>query len=308
MSFTSIVKKEVSTLNIIETEQIAELSAIIYNIGNYQNSTIKITTENSSVARRVFSLFKNLYGVIAKITVRKGYNYNKNYIYILEITHKVEDILIDLGLYQNSFLTLPKLYIIDDEELKKAYIRGIFLAVGSLNDPKKSRYHLELLVENEEYASFVCNLLNHFYLNAKYLKRENKFMVYLKEAEKIGDFLRMIQAMNAVLYYEDIRIYRDQKNKTNRLNNCEQANVDKMIMAATNQIKDIELLKKEDVLELLDDKVKEVALYRIKYPEASLGELSEIISLETGVKITKSGVHHRLKKIQEIASKIKDKK
>ena len=133
-------------------------------------------------------------------------------------------------------------------------------------------------------------------------------MVYIKEAEKIGDLLRIIGATKAVLYYEDIRIYRDHKNMTNRLNNCEQANVDRIIETANFQIKDIEFLKEKDVYDLLGEKEKEAAIYRLKYPEASLIELSQIISLETGNKITKSGLYHRLNKIKNMADRVKNKK
>jgi DNA-binding protein WhiA len=187
----------------------------------------------------------------------------------------------------------------------RAYIKGLFLIIGSINDPKKSRYHLEFSVDNENYANFINDLLNKFTLNSKLIKRESKYMVYIKEAEKIGDFLRLISANNAVLYYEDIRIYRDHKNMTNRLNNCEQANIDKMIMAASNQIKDIKLIEKVGGLILLDEKEKIVATYRLKYPEASLQELSEIISIETGKKITKSGINHRMNKIEALATNIR---
>ena len=130
-------------------------------------------------------------------------------------------------------------------------------------------------------------------------------MIYIKEAEKIGDFLKLIQATEALFYYEDIRIYRDHKNMTNRLNNCEQANVDKMIETANKQVKDIELLIKNGILELMDEKIIQVANYRKMYPEVSLQELSEIITYETGKSITKSGVYHRLKKIEQLASKQK---
>lgn len=130
-------------------------------------------------------------------------------------------------------------------------------------------------------------------------------MVYIKEAEKIGDFLRIINASNAVMYYEDIRIYRDHKNMTNRLNNMEQANVDKMVNAASKQIKDIELIKSFGGLDLLDDKAKIVAQYRLKYPDVSLQELSEIISYETNSPISKSGINHRIKKIQNLADKLR---
>jgi len=302
MSFTSIVKNEVSKLELTKIESIALLSSIIKNSEKTEN-LIKITTENSSLSRQIFKLLKDLYGVIAKITVRRGYNYNKNYIYILEINHEVKDILNSLGLYDKQILDIPKNYILDDQDSMRAYIRGLFLISGSINDPKKSRYHLEFLVSSEEYACFIVDLLNKFYLNSKYIKRDNKYMVYIKEAEKIGDFLRIINATNALLYYEDIRIYRDHKNMTNRLNNCEQANVDKIVMAASKQVSDIEKIKNECGLDILDDKARVVAEYRLKYKEASLVELSEIISIETGKPITKSGIHHRMKKIQEIANR-----
>ena len=129
-------------------------------------------------------------------------------------------------------------------------------------------------------------------------------MIYVKEADKIGDFLRIINAKQALFYYEDIRIYRDHKNMTNRLNNCEQANVDKAIITANKQVKDIEKIMDVGGFDLLDEKTKEAAIYRLKYKEASLVELSEIISVETGNKITKSGLHHRFKKISELASRI----
>ena len=133
-------------------------------------------------------------------------------------------------------------------------------------------------------------------------------MIYVKEAEKIGDFLRMMHAINALFYYEDIRIYRDHKNMTNRLNNCEQANVDKIIETANNQLKDIELIESEGGLDLLSDKDQVAAIYRKKYREASLLELSEIISLETDSKITKSGLYHRFNRIKDLANKIRAKK
>ena len=164
------------------------------------------------------------------------------------------------------------------------------------------------MVDSLEYADFIKHKLNTYFLNSKVIKRDNKFMIYIKEAEKIGDFLRMINAISALLYFEDIRIYRDHKNMTNRLNNCEQANVDKIIETANNQVKDIELIESIGGLDLLDEKVKIVAIYRKKYKEASLTELSEIISMETGVPITKSGLHHRFRKIKELASKIRNKK
>ena len=302
MSFTSSVKDEIINLNTSRLESRACLSAIIHNIGNISKENIKVVTENSLLAKYIDTLLKDIYDITPKIVVRKGYNFNKNYLYIIEFSNKVRLVCEDLSLLDN----VPKEYLYDDFELLRSYLRGVFLAVGSINDPKKSRYHLEFLVDSKKYAYFIMDKLNSFYLNSKVLKRETKYMIYIKESEKISDFLRLIGASKAVMYYEDIRIYRDHVNMTNRLNNCEQANVEKTINAANEQIKQIELLKEKDVYDLLDDKVKEVAIYRLKYPDVSLTELSEIISMETGNKITKSGLHHRMHKIKEMASKVKN--
>ena len=304
MSFTSIVKNELSKLELNKLEAITFLSAVLKNTAIFENNSIKIITENSSVARQVFNLVKELYGIGPKITLRRGYNYKKNYIYILELKEKVDLIKEDLSLNNN----IPNGFIVDDDNLTRIYLRGVFISSGSVNDPKKSRYHLEIIVDTKEYADFINTKLNSYFLNSKVLKRENKYMIYIKEAEKIGDFLRMMNAISALLYFEDIRIYRDHKNMTNRLNNCEQANVDKIIETASNQVKDIELIESIGGMDLLDEKTKVAATYRMKYKEASLLELSEIISLETKTPITKSGLHHRFTKIKEFANKIRNNK
>ena len=302
MSFTGEVKNEISKQEFNEIGNISILSAILSNSFISKNS-IKITTENASVARYIYNLIKELYNINPKITVRKGYNYNKKLLYIIEILNNIEKILRDTGLQDSS---IPKSFVTADEELIRYYLKGVFLMSGSINDPKKSRYHLEFVVEDEEYASFITDLLNTYNLNAKYLKHENRYMAYVKEAEKIGDFLRILNATQALFYFEDIRIYRDHKNMTNRLNNCEQANMDKVIQSAQEEVKAIEKIESIGGLDLLEDKVKEVAIYRKKYPEVSLQELSEIISLETEHVITKSGLYHRMKKIKDMAKRIKD--
>ena len=161
------------------------------------------------------------------------------------------------------------------------------MGAGSISS-LKSKYHLEIIFQSEEKALKINNILNYYEINSKVLKRETKYMIYIKEAEKISDFLRIINAYNAVMYYEDIRIYRDHKNMTNRLNNCEQANMDKIFLTSSRQIKDIEKLKEYDIIDLLDDKIKEVIEYRLRYPEVSLQELSDIIiklaKLNTSIK------------------------
>ena len=307
MTFSSTVKEEVSRLDTTKPESISELSAIIRNSASIDKS-ILIHLENNFVARRIYKLIKSLYDVTPVITVRKKY-FSNGLSYILDVRNKTEEILNDLSIMDsnNNYLNIPKEYIVSDEETIRAYLRGLFVVSGSVNDPKTSRYHLEFVVDNNSYAQFIKSLLDNYNLNAKIIKRTKNYTVYIKEAEKISDFLRVIKAYNAVLYFEDIRIYRDHKNMTNRLNNCEQANVDKIFMTSSKQIKDIEKLKEYDMIDLLDERLQELIKYRLEYPESSLQELSDIISLETGVKITKSGLNHRFRKIKEIVSNLEKK-
>lgn len=308
MSFTTKIKEEISRIESPKSESIAELSGFLRSNGSYTEDTIDLISENATVVKRIYKLFKDLYDISCEIETRKGNNFSKNNLYLIMIDEKVNLILKDLSVLseEGEYLKVPKSYIVDSEEEKRAYLRGVFLAKGSINDPKTSRYHMEMIVDEKEEAYFIQSLLNEFYLNSKVLNREKGYMVYIKEAEKIGDFLRLIQASNAVLYYEDIRIYRDHKNMTNRLNNCEQANIDKIVGTATKQLEDIEYLKENLGVELLDDKTKEAMEYREKYPEASLVELSEIITYETGKTITKSGLNHRFRKIKELVNKMKE--
>lgn len=307
MTFSSTVKEEVSRLDTTKPESISELSAIIRNSASIDKS-ILIHLENNFVARRIYKLIKSLYDVTPVITVRKKY-FSNGLSYILDVRNKTEEILNDLSIIDsnNNYLNIPKEYIVSDEEAVRAYLRGLFVVSGSVNDPKTSRYHLEFVVDNNSYAQFIKSLLDNYNLNAKIIKRTKNYTVYIKEAEKISDFLRVIKAYSAVLYFEDIRIYRDHKNMTNRLNNCEQANVDKIFMTSSKQIKDIEKLKEYDMIDLLDERLQELIKYRLEYPESSLQELSDIISLETGVKITKSGLNHRFRKIKEIVSNLEKK-
>ena len=307
MSFATDIKNEVSRVETTKEELISELSSIVRNGATIDNDIV-IYTENNAVARRIFKLFKSTYDVVPVITVRKRY-FNNGLSYILTIKERNKEILDDLSIVKNGeYLEIPLEYIVSDDDLVRAYLRGLFLMTGSINDPKTSKYHLEFLLDGIKYANFISNLLNQNYLNSKVISREKKYMVYIKEAEKISDFLRIIKAYNAVMYYEDIRIYRDHKNMTNRLNNCEQANMDKIFLTASNQIHDIEKLKEYDIIDLVDEKITEAINYRLKYPEASLSELSEIISKDTGRVITKSGLNHRFRKIKEMIARIEKEK
>lgn len=305
MSYTVTVKEEISTIKSTKSELIAELSGYIRNNASFSLDKITMTTENKFTVDRITSTIKAIYNTNSKIEIVENLNFSKNDLYQITIENNIKIILSDLGIIDkdNNFLKTVPEYIVGANEEIRAYLRGVFSGTGSINDPKKSRYHLELLVTLPEEAVFVQKLLNLFDLNAKILNREKGYMIYIKEAEKISDFLKILRANKAVMYYEDVRVYRDQKNKTNRLNNCEQANINKVVGAASSQLRQIEIIKAHMALELLDDKTKEVVEYRQKYPEASLKELSEIISMETGKQLTKSGLNHRLRKIKELADK-----
>jgi DNA-binding protein WhiA len=305
ISFTINVKNEIASFDGVKDENMAMLSAILRYSGKLDND-ITITTENSKVARRIYTLLSDMYNVPVTID-DKNNNFNRNRLYVIKVTDKIDFILRDLGITDDNgnVIDVP-LYLIDSEENRRAYIKGIFLATGSVNDPKTSRYHLEFFVDKEKDANYINDLLNEYYLNSKVIQKDRKYMVYIKEAEKIGDFLRIIGANDAVMYYEDIRIYRDHKNMTNRLNNMEQANIEKIINTCNSQISDIELIFDKLGKDSLDDKTLEAATYRIKYPESSLQELSEIMTLEIGKPITKSGLNHRMRKIKEIANRLKN--
>jgi len=300
MSFTSNIKNEISSIEYGESEKMAELSAIL-NIGvKIYDDKFEIYTENISVARRIYLLIKEIYHV--EIDMDTGYNSLRgNKLVLLSVHDKIDLILSDLCIQKNNErIYVPDNYLVDEEHDKQAYLRGVFMICGSINDPKTSRYHLEFVISNEDTANYVNNLLNEFYFNSKVIKRDKNYMVYIKESEKISDFIKLLNARTSLFYYEDIRIYRDHKNMTNRLNNCEQANVDKMIQASSEQLELIRKLRETRDFDLLEQGIKDICIYKEKYPESSMAELAEIISTETERPITKSGINHRFRKIKEM--------
>ena len=307
ISFTSNIKNEIAFYTGTKNEEMATLSAIIRNNSKYDDKKIIVSTENSKVARRIYLLLSDIYNLNVSIT-DKDNAFNRNRLYLIQASGDIVFVLKDLQIVDDNFQYKKTIsdYMIENDDDRRAYLRGIFLSCGSINDPKTSRYHLEFFINNVDEAYFVNSLLNMYYLNSKVILKDKKYMVYIKEAEKIGDFLRIVGANNAVMYYEDIRIYRDHKNMTNRLNNMEQANIEKTINTALEQINDINLIMKVYGEDLLDEKTKEVCKYRIKYPESSLQELSEIMSRELNRNITKSGINHRFRKIKELAKRVKE--
>ena len=306
MSYTVEIKQEISSLPTTNSEMIAELSGFVRNNAYINNETLFLTTENEFTMERLQSFFQKLYEVDLNIEIKDNLNFNKKNLYLLSLNQKLPTILKDLGYYDenNNYLDTPPTYIVGANEEIRAYLRGGFLCTGSINNPETSRYHMELLISKPGEAVFIQKLLNIFDLNAKILNREKGYMIYIKEAEKISDYIKILGANKAVLFFENARIYREKKNQTNRLNNCEQANMDKVFLTAEKQLEQIKIIEEASGYTLLDERTKQAFDYRKKYPESSLKELSEIITLETGKPITKSGLNHRFRKIKELAERL----
>ena len=264
MSYTTNIKQEISTINSTKSEIIAELSGFVRNNGIVENNTLSLTTENEFTINRLKNFFKTIYEVELTVEIKDNLNFSKKNLYLLKLNTKTEFILKDLGYYNdnNEYLESPPTYIVGANEEIRAYLRGVFLCTGSINNPKTSRYHMELLISTSSEAVFTQKLLNLFDLNAKILNRNKGYMIYIKEAEKIADFIRILGASKAVLFFENAKIYREKKNQTNRLNNCEQANMDKVLQTATLQLSQIELIEKSSSLDLLDEKTKQARRFR----------------------------------------------
>lgn len=297
MTFTTRIKEEISkeSCNILEAEKI--LAAFIrYNAK--VDEEIIITLENCSVTRYIYKLIKETFNVSAQIIVRNQKRFRIKQIYILIINEKIDFI--------KQALNLNFDMVLDNNEEKIAFIKGAFLATGSISNPSTSGYHLEFILNNKKDAQYLCKLLNDFSLKAKVIKRGYKYITYLKSGESISDLIKMFKATNSLFEFEDVRIYRDHKNMVNRLNNCEIANQEKIISNGLKQVEDINFLIDNDLLGLLDDKTQVVANYRIKYPESSYQELAQIISVETDYKIGKSGINHNFRKIRELINRYKE--
>ena len=267
--------------------------------------SLTIRSENAKIASKTHKLLKELYNPQLEFMVSRKMKLHKNNIYILKVS-KAKEILDDLQLMDGLGVSkIPSDTLLKDTMTKRAYLAGIFLAGGSVNNPDTSNYHLEMSVLSSTHARFIQELTNEYDLNAKIIKRRNKYVVYLKSAEKIGDFLRAIGAAQSVLDFEMTRIDRSMANTVNRWNNCDIANEMKAMSAAEKQIEDIAYVVEKAGLEILDSKTQEAAKIRLENPELSLNELTEIYMLKTGQSISKSGLHHRFKKIKEEADRLR---
>ncbi|MEI7027820.1 DNA-binding protein WhiA [Paenibacillus sp. y28] len=308
-SFAAQTKKELTLLDIEEPCcQAAELSALIRMNGSVGLSggrmVLDVSTENAAIARRIYTLIKKMFQAHAELLVRKKMRLKKNNVYIVRLPARVQEVLSALHIVSEGFQFTPGIdkRLIRNTCCRRSYLRGAFMAGGSVNNPEGASYHLEISSMYEEHCQHLCRLANRFDLNARCIERKKGFVFYIKEGEKIIEFLSLIGAHQALLRFEDVRIMKDMRNSVNRLVNCETANLNKTIGAAVRQIDNIRLLQKEIGLENLPDKLREVAEIRLQHPDMNLKEVGELLKGS----VSKSGVNHRLRKIDELAEKVRN--
>lgn len=308
MSFSAQTKNELARVTgSRDCCKLSELSALFRMDGSINISGkriyINILNENAAVARKIFSLIREVFWVQAEVLVQRRNKLRKNNIYLVRVPPQdmTAEILRALGLVDASgnLLDSVKKDFFKKECCRRSYLRGAFLGGGSVNNPEGT-YHMEIITNNDGHAVAIKRLMKRFRLDAKINSRKNWFVVYLKESEQIVSCLNIMGAHNALLDFENKRIYKDMRNQVNRLVNCETANLNKTVNAAVQQIESIRRIKSVIGLDKLPPALRQVAEARINNPDASLRELGGMLDPRLG----KSGVNHRLRKIEEMASKI----
>lgn len=311
MSFSTDIKNEIVRNDYSSSEKLALLSALIkingtLSMGN-KSIVVDIRTENAKTAKLIFLILKEKYNIECRLLVSKKNKLNKNNVYIAQIRNNSLEILEDLEIYKDGSLeALPTMKTLKKENDKRAYLAGCFLASGSINDPSSKNYHLEISTSYLRHAEYLQKMISKFGLNPKSIKRRNKFIVYLKKSEEISDFLRIINSQLGVLEFEEERINKDYWNSNNRLNICEISNEVKTLNSAKEQIDAINKIYEQKKEYLLDQKDKQIAQIRLSNPESNLQEIADIYTEKYDKPISKSGVNHRIRKIKQIASEIKD--
>ena len=287
MSFSHNVKEELAKhTNIARHCRVAELSAILHFCGQYGKDKdgvfwVGFQTENESTVTKAFTLLKKAFNIEADCPVEEGE---------LELLFETMGDLsqpVDESLLRNNCC-------------KRAFLRGAFLGVGSMSDPEKG-YHLEFVCTDEAKALQLQEIIGEFHVDAKIIIRKKYFVVYIKESESIVELLNIMEAPVALMNLENLRILKDMRNSINRKVNCEAANINKTVSAANRQIEDIEYLRDHYGLQNLQPGLRQMAEVRLEYPEASLKELGELLDPRVG----KSGVNHRLRKLSELAEKMR---
>lgn len=303
MSFSSSVKDDVSRIDTYdECCIIAEFIGIIRVSGlltfTHETENIKITTENASIARRIFILAKDVLQINPEIIIRKGRKLKKHNIYMILLPNKKTFREVADKIYGFDSIKDIKQFL-HKECCKKAYLRGAFLGGGSVSNPEKT-YHLEIVTYAKKTASEIMNTMGSFNINAKLIKRNKNHIVYIKDGEHIADFLKVIGAHAALLKFENVRILKEMRNNVNRAVNCETANLEKTVQASLRQIEKIKLIIDCIGFDKLPQGLKQVAELRLEHTDASLKEIGEMIDPP----ISKSGVNHRLRKIEKMADEL----
>ena len=314
MSFSSSVKDELSRqISPARHCQIAEMAAIISLCGRVQISendeyAIRIQTENVAVARKYFTLLKKTFNIGADISIRRNAYLKKSRTYTVLVSDHEEALrilqatkLIDEHGEVGENLSLVKNIVVQNACCRRAFIRGAFLASGSISDPEKF-YHFEIVCSTIAKAEQLKNIILTFSIDAKIVARKKYFVVYIKEGSQIVDILNVMEAHVALMNLENIRIMKEMRNSVNRQVNCETANINKTVSAAVRQLEDIEYIRDTAGLSSLPDNLYEIAQIRLDRPEATLKELGEALSPPVG----KSGVNHRLRKLCAIAERLRE--
>lgn len=312
MSFSGNVKEELSEhWSSARHCQIAELAAILGLCGsiiiNSRNEyRVKVHTENKAVARKVFTLIKKTFNIEPDISIRR--NIQKQSVSYSVVVKQHQDALrvlqavklIDEHLDGFEEVRIVNPIVVQQTCCKRAFIRGAFLAAGSMSDPKKA-YHFEIVCAAEPMAEQIRELMSSFSMEAKIVQRKKSYVVYLKEGSQIVDILNIMEAHVSLMELENVRILKEMRNTVNRKVNCETANLNKTVSAAVKQLEDITYLRDTIGLEKLSEGLEEVALARLSHPDASLKELGALLSPPVG----KSGVNHRLRKLGDLAEKVR---
>ncbi len=312
MSFSGNVKEELSEhWSSARHCQIAELAAILGLCGsiiiNSRNEyRVKVHTENKAVARKVFTLIKKTFNIESDISIRR--NIQKQSVSYSIVVKQHQDALrvlqavklIDEHLDGFEEVRIVNPIVVQQTCCKRAFIRGAFLAAGSMSDPKKA-YHFEIVCAAEPMAEQIRELMSSFSMDAKIVQRKKSYVVYLKEGSQIVDILNIMEAHVSLMELENVRILKEMRNTVNRKVNCETANLNKTVSAAVKQLEDITYLRDTIGLEKLSEGLEEVALARLSHPDASLKELGALLSPPVG----KSGVNHRLRKLGDLAEKVR---
>lgn len=304
MSFTADVKAELANARDSACCARAELSALLAVGGAVElrrtGLALTFQTTNNAVFRKFLKLLKERYKIEPLTMTKRRLNLQKNDIYVVEVEEQVQKIVDDLVLMNRNALFFQEVgdVLVAKECCRKAYLRGAFLAGGSMNSPETPTYHMEIQTFSERLAESVAKLANGFDLGARVAKNRRGWIVYLKEAERISDFMRVTGATNELFRFEDARIKRDFANSINRVMNCDIANEEKALKAAREQL---ELIAKIEAFNPKDmpKSLEEIVFLRKKYPESTLVELSYAAEEHFGKMLTKSAINHRFRALKD---------